>query len=138
MGFCEFVREALAARIGRGGRYPNKKRMADDLEMDPSQLNRFLSGERGLNAECSATYFLNSSTFRQLAMQQLSVAHALATGRMIIEGNGLPPPKLAAVMESVVASVDADNHPQMGALTPAVEPSGKSQSFSPRVSLRPR
>lgn len=51
MGFCEDVREALAARIGKGGRYANKKRMADDLGMDPSQFNRFLSGERGLNAE---------------------------------------------------------------------------------------
>jgi hypothetical protein len=51
MGFCENVRGALTARIGRGGRYANKKRMADDLDMDPSQLNRFLSGERGLNAE---------------------------------------------------------------------------------------
>jgi len=51
MGFTDDVREALLSRIGRGKRYPNNKRMADDLGVDPSQLNRFLKKERGLNAD---------------------------------------------------------------------------------------
>ena len=51
MGFTDDVRRALLDRIGPGKRYPNNKRMADDLGVDPSQLNRFLKKERGLNTE---------------------------------------------------------------------------------------
>ena len=51
MGFTDQVRDALLSRIGAGKRYPNNKRMADDLGIDPSQLNRFLKRERGLNAD---------------------------------------------------------------------------------------
>jgi hypothetical protein len=51
MGFTDNVRQALLGRIGPGKRYPNNKRMADELEVDPSQLNRFLKKERGLNAD---------------------------------------------------------------------------------------
>lgn len=51
MGFTDDVRDALNSRIGRGKRYPNNKRMADELGIDPSQLNRFLKRERGLNAD---------------------------------------------------------------------------------------
>jgi len=51
MGFTDDVREALLTRIGKGKRYPNNKRMADELDIDPSQLNRFLKKERGLNAD---------------------------------------------------------------------------------------
>lgn len=51
MGFTDDVREALIQRIGKGKRYPNNKRMADELGIDPSQLNRFLKKERGLNAD---------------------------------------------------------------------------------------
>ncbi len=48
MGFSEDVRLKLNELIGKGGLFTNKKRMADALDVDPSQLNRFLSGERGL------------------------------------------------------------------------------------------
>ncbi|MGE4553081.1 MAG: helix-turn-helix transcriptional regulator [Desulfovibrionaceae bacterium] len=51
MGFSEELRQRLAAMIGEGESFPNKKRMADALEVDPSQLNRFLSGQRGLTLE---------------------------------------------------------------------------------------
>jgi len=51
MGFTDDVRRALNSRIGRGKRYPNNKRMADELGIDPSQLGRFLKKERGLNAD---------------------------------------------------------------------------------------
>jgi len=51
MGFTDDVRQALIDRIGPGRRYPNNKRMADDLGVDPSQLNRFLKKERGLNTD---------------------------------------------------------------------------------------
>lgn len=51
MGFTEEVRKALLDRVGKSRRFANNKRMADELEIDPSQLNRFLKRERGLNAE---------------------------------------------------------------------------------------
>ncbi|WP_207262929.1 S24/S26 family peptidase [Desulfovibrio sp. Huiquan2017] len=51
MGFTDNVRQALLDRIGPGKRYPNNKRMADELGVDPSQLNRFLKRERGLNSD---------------------------------------------------------------------------------------
>lgn len=51
MGFTDNVRRALLDRIGQGKRFPNNKRMADELGIDPSQLNRFLKKERGLNAD---------------------------------------------------------------------------------------
>ena len=51
MGFTEDIRQALLGRIGPGKRYSNNKRMADELDIDPSQLNRFLKKERGLNAD---------------------------------------------------------------------------------------
>lgn len=58
MGFTDDVRQALLDRIGPGKSYPNNKRMADDLGVDPSQLNRFLKKERGLNAD-SLGYILD-------------------------------------------------------------------------------
>ncbi|NDV18156.1 S24 family peptidase [Pseudodesulfovibrio sp. JC047] len=51
MGFTDDVRQALIDRIGPGKRFHNNKRMADELGVDPSQLNRFLKKERGLNSE---------------------------------------------------------------------------------------
>lgn len=51
MGFTDEVRQALIDRIGPGKRFTNNKRMADELCIDPSQLNRFLKKERGLNSD---------------------------------------------------------------------------------------
>lgn len=51
MGFSEDVRKALSERIGQGGPYANKRQMAEALNLDPSQLGRFLKGERGLTVE---------------------------------------------------------------------------------------
>lgn len=51
MGFTDDIRLKLESLIGKGGLFSNKKRMADSLEVDPSQLNRFLTGERGLTAD---------------------------------------------------------------------------------------
>lgn len=51
MGFSDDVRQKLNDLIGKGELFANKKRMADALEVDPSQLNRFLSGERGLTLD---------------------------------------------------------------------------------------
>jgi hypothetical protein len=49
--FTSTLREMLWARIGENKAYANRKRMADALGIDPSQLNRFMDGERGLSVE---------------------------------------------------------------------------------------
>jgi len=51
MDFTSNLREMLWAKVGENKDYPNRKRMADALGIDPSQLNRFLDGERGLSVE---------------------------------------------------------------------------------------
>lgn len=51
MDFTSNLREMLWAQVGEKGAYANRKRMADALSIDPSQLNRFMDGERGLSVE---------------------------------------------------------------------------------------
>ena len=51
MDFTSNLREMLWAQVGENRAYANRKRMADALAIDPSQLNRFLDGERGLSVE---------------------------------------------------------------------------------------
>jgi len=49
--FTRNLREMLWARVGENKDFANRKRMADALGIDPSQLNRFMDGERGLSVE---------------------------------------------------------------------------------------
>jgi Predicted transcriptional regulator len=49
--FTSNLREMLWSRVGENKDYANRKRMADALGIDPSQLNRFMDGERGLSVE---------------------------------------------------------------------------------------
>ncbi|XPV76460.1 MAG: LexA family transcriptional regulator [Desulfovibrio sp.] len=51
MSLAENIRSALTSQIGTGRPYPNRKRLADALDIDPSQLNRFLRNERGLSMD---------------------------------------------------------------------------------------
>ncbi len=51
MSFTSNLREMLWRKVGEEKAYPNRKRMADALGVDPSQLNRFLDGERGLSVD---------------------------------------------------------------------------------------
>jgi len=49
--FTSNLREMLWAQVGESRAYANRKRMADALGIDPSQLNRFMDGERGLSVD---------------------------------------------------------------------------------------
>jgi len=49
--FTKNLRQMLWAKIGEGKPYANRKRMADALGIDPSQLNRFMDAERGLSSD---------------------------------------------------------------------------------------
>jgi len=51
VNFTSNLREMLWARVGENKDFPNRKRMADTLGIDPSQLNRFMDAERGLSVE---------------------------------------------------------------------------------------
>lgn len=63
---------------------------------------RPVAAERGLGATCSATYVMDATTFRQLVLRQFPASHALATGRVLLEGSGRSRPEFAAILESVV------------------------------------
>jgi len=49
--FTSNLRKMLWSKVGEKGSFANRKRMADALGVDPSQLNRFLEGERGLSVD---------------------------------------------------------------------------------------
>ena len=49
--FTRNLRQMLWTRVGENKDFANRKRMADALGIDPSQLNRFMDGERGLSVE---------------------------------------------------------------------------------------
>jgi hypothetical protein len=51
MDFTSALRRALWRKVGEGKPFANRKRMADALDIDPSQLNRFMDGERGLSSD---------------------------------------------------------------------------------------
>jgi nucleoside-diphosphate-sugar epimerase len=71
-----------------------------DLEYDHGRISR---ARPGLSRRATATFYLNSTTFERLARQQASVPQAIRTGRVVIEGNGVPPDELARALELVTS-----------------------------------
>ncbi len=65
---------------------------------------RIVNAEPGLSPRCTATYYLNSRTFERLARRDATVDQALKTGQLLIEGNGVPLPELARILETVAVS----------------------------------
>jgi nucleoside-diphosphate-sugar epimerase len=61
----------------------------------------------GLSRKCVATYYLNSDTFRALWTRESSVEKALRAGRLLIEGNTLPPAELSRVLDRLVGRAGA-------------------------------
>ena len=55
----------------------------------------------GLSDRCTATFYLNSQTFEGLTTGTSTVESAIKTGRVLIEGNGVPLSDLAMILESV-------------------------------------
>jgi len=64
---------------------------------------RAVAARKGVSPQCSATFRLDSGTYRQLVSRQLSVARAVEAGHVAIEGNGMEPCKLAAVLQATLA-----------------------------------
>ena len=60
--------------------------------------------EDGLSTQCSAVFLLDAHTFRALSNRDLAAADAVRAGRVIIEGNGLEPARLAAILQAAAAN----------------------------------
>jgi nucleoside-diphosphate-sugar epimerase len=61
---------------------------------------RLAETEDGLGPQCSAVFRLDAPTFLALGTRRLAPADALRSGSLVIEGNGLAPAKLAAILQS--------------------------------------
>ena len=62
---------------------------------------RVVAADQGLSSRCSATYYLNATTLRQLARRETAVTDAINCGRVLIEGNGVPMDELTRALQHV-------------------------------------
>ena len=69
-----------------------------ELTLDQGRL---VSARPGLSARCTATYYLNIATFERLAESRTIAQQAIGTGRVVIEGNGVPLQDLANALQSL-------------------------------------
>jgi hypothetical protein len=70
---------------------------------------RLTGTEDGLSSQCSAVFRLDSPTFVALGARKLAAAEAVRSGRLIVDGNGLAPAQLAAIL--VAAAADGAPQP---------------------------
>ncbi len=68
-----------------------------ELMLDDGQL---VAAKSGLSSKSTATFHLNSETFRALALRRLAVGNAVKAGEVRIEGNGLEPDHLEAILQA--------------------------------------
>jgi thioester reductase-like protein len=66
---------------------------------------KVVGADVGLADSCSAVYRLNVDTFASLASGEVTAAHAVAVGDVVILGNGLSKPELTGVLQQVVLKV---------------------------------
>lgn len=78
-----------------------------ELQLD---RGRVVQAEPGLTSQCTATCYLNSGTFRLLASSEQSVESALASGRVVIEGNGVPLPELRLALQNIATGQNEQAH----------------------------
>ncbi len=55
----------------------------------------------GLTGRCTATFYLNSRTLERMTSRELSAAQAIGSGRVVIEGNGVPLDQLTSALQHV-------------------------------------
>jgi hypothetical protein len=65
------------------------------------QGGRVVAAAPGLSRRSTATYYLNTQTFGRLAERELSAAEAIDTGRVLIEGNGVPQSELVRALDEI-------------------------------------
>ncbi len=76
-----------------------------ELQLTDSRLTAIVPG---VSQRCATTYYLNTSTYQRLAKQAETVDQAIATGRVLIEGNGVPLTELTRILQLV-----AESRPQL-------------------------
>ncbi len=55
----------------------------------------------GISDRCTARYYLNSQTFESLQQNKLTAEDAVRSGRVLVEGNGVPLPELSRILQSI-------------------------------------
>jgi hypothetical protein len=68
-----------------------------ELLVEDGQL---VAADDGVSTRATAVYHLNSKTFQQLVRRQLTVRQAVRRGHVHIEGNGLEPERLEALLQA--------------------------------------
>lgn len=69
-----------------------------ELQLEQGQL---VAVHPGISSRCTATYFLNSKTFQQMTEQRDIVETGIATGRILIEGNGVPLEEMTDILRNL-------------------------------------
>jgi nucleoside-diphosphate-sugar epimerase len=69
---------------------------------------RVAAVERGLPADVSGGFYLNSATFRALLDSELSVDESINSGRLVVQGSGDRLGELRSAMEQIVAAGGSD------------------------------
>ena len=64
---------------------------------------RLTGTEDGLSPQCSAVFRLDAPTFVALGARKLAAAEAVRSGRLVVDGNGLAPAQLAAILVAAAA-----------------------------------
>jgi putative sterol carrier protein len=59
-----------------------------------------MAAEDGVSSRATAVYHLDSKTFHQLVRRNLTVRQAVSRGEVRIEGNGMEPKRLEAVLQA--------------------------------------
>ncbi len=60
--------------------------------------------EDGLSPQCSAVFRLDAPTFLALGARKLAAAEAVRSGRLVVDGNGLAPAQLTAILVAAAAN----------------------------------
>jgi len=69
---------------------------------------RVVAAEHGVSSRATAVYHLHSTTFQKLVRRQLTVRQAVHRGEVRIEGNGMEPHRLEAVLQAAATPRQLD------------------------------
>ena len=71
--------------------------------------HELVAAKYGLSAKSTATFHLNSDTFRALALRRFPVRQAVESGDVRIEGNGLEQHRLEAILQAAALGGEKDS-----------------------------
>ncbi|MFQ5731099.1 MAG: SDR family oxidoreductase [Planctomycetaceae bacterium] len=65
------------------------------------ERGRVVAADVGLGSRCTATFYLNTNTFRDMTAGDTTAEQAVNRGHVLIEGNGVPLPKLTEALQEI-------------------------------------